>query len=116
MRCWAFGYKVLVIPKVVCYHCFEGIRLGKYAPIDYDSRPFYSEKYDHCVENALRVLYLHLSDERFQWVLDCYKDHPLFKPDLDKVITDQLRSRRQFIAQRRKYDDVWLFERMGRIG
>lgn len=116
MRCWVLGYKVLIIPEIVCYHCYEGSRLKKYAPLDYSSRPFYSEKHDRSVDNPLRVLYLHLPSERFQWMLDCYKDYPLFKPDLDRVITEQLKARRRLITQRSKYSDAWLFERMARIG
>jgi len=110
MRCWSFGYWVAVLPSIHCFH----FKARRNVRIDYDSKPFYSAYYDQAVENALRLFYLHLPDQNFRELLDGYKDHPGFKPDLDSVVTDRLRQRKEFIKERRVHDYRWVLRRISR--
>jgi glycosyltransferase involved in cell wall biosynthesis len=117
MRCWSFGGWVLVLPSVHCFHYTARRR----QPIDYASKPFHSEYFEpgfqdeQGVENALRMFYLHLPDRKFQDLLDRYKDHPGFTPDLDGVLTTRLRQRKELITERRIHDYQWLLRRMSRV-
>lgn len=117
MRCWSLGGWVVVLPSIHCFH-FTARRRHR---IDYDSKPFHSAYHepglydDQGVENALRLLYLHLPDKEFQGLLDVYKDHPGFKPDLDGVLTTRLKQRKEFITDRRIHDYRWLLRRMSRV-
>jgi hypothetical protein len=111
MRCWSFGHWVAVIPSIHCFH-FKARR--KYG-IDYHSQPFYSAHYEQSVENTLRVLYLNLPDDTFQALLDVYERHPGFKPDLNAVLTNRLKQRKEFVNTRRIHDHRWLLRRMSRV-
>jgi hypothetical protein len=111
MRCWSFGHWVAVIPSIHCFH----FRPRRRYEIDYHSKPFYSEYYEQGVENALRIFYLHLPDESFQELLDVYKDHPGFTPDMDSVLTSGLKQRKEFIRDRRIQDYRWLLRRITRV-
>jgi glycosyltransferase involved in cell wall biosynthesis len=111
MRCWTFGYWVAVVPSVYCFHYAARRRYR----IDYHATPFHSTYYDQSVENALRVLYLHLPDDQFQSLLDVYRGHPGFKPDLEAVLTARLDERKAFIRETRIHDAGWLLRRLTRV-
>jgi GT2 family glycosyltransferase len=111
MRCWAFGSWVAVLPSIRCFH----FKARPSRAIEYRSRPFHSSYYDQSVENALRVLYLHLPEDVFRGILDVYKDNPGFAPDLNAVLTDRLERRKSFISANRIHDYRWLQRRMCRV-
>ena len=116
MRTWAFGYRVVVLPSILCFHYKAPLpRHGNGVHSD-PGEPFLKELYDDCLENVLRTLYLHLSEKRFQSLLDHYQTHPAFKADLDSIISERLKERKAFITRQRVHDDEWLWERMHRVG
>jgi GT2 family glycosyltransferase len=111
MRSWSLGYWVAVIPSIQYVH-FKAHSAGR---IDFHARPFYSAYYEQHVENALRIFYLHLPDPVFQELLDVYKDHPGFTPDLERVVTSRLRQRKEIINGKRVHDYRWLLRRIYRV-
>jgi len=115
IRCWAFGYRVHVIPSVCCYHYYSPERYAKPGSADYEVKPFFSDKYEGSEQNALRIIYLHTSDETFRTLLHHHSDHPEFSPDLERIVTDKLRKRREMIRQKSVRDESWLIDRLGRV-
>ncbi len=98
LRVWLMGYQVLVHPQVVVYHLFR-----KKFPYPVDSAGV--------IHNRLRMAMLHLSDERLEKVINCFKQDPVFARSMMLLMQSDVIERRKELFNLRVQDDDWFFSR-----
>lgn len=100
LRYWLMGYEVLVQPQTVVYHVFR------------QSHP-YEVQARKIVYNRLRMAMLHLSDERVDRVLNCYRNMVGFEEIIGWLQRSDTTTRRDQLRELRSRDDDWFCTRFG---
>jgi len=98
LRYWLTGYEVLVQPQTVIYHVFR------------QSHP-YEVQAHKIIYNRLRLAVLHLSDERVNRVLNCYRNMLGFDEIMGWLQRSDTTARRNQLQKLRCRDDDWFCTR-----
>jgi glycosyltransferase involved in cell wall biosynthesis len=100
LRLWLWGYQVWVAPQVDVAHLFR-----EQFPYDVD--------WTHVIHNKLRTAFVHFHSSRIAQVVDALREHEGFSPAVAQLVESDFAARRARLAEVRKRDDEWLFNRFG---
>jgi glycosyltransferase involved in cell wall biosynthesis len=92
------GLDVVVEPRSEVFHLFR------------DQHPYHVET-PQILHNQLRLAFLHLSVERFERVVDHYRNWPAFPAALSMLLTGDAMAQRARLERSRQRDDDWFCER-----
>jgi GT2 family glycosyltransferase len=96
IRCWLFGFSVLVVPGVEVAHLFRPTRNYPWAAY---------------LHNALRTAVLHFSGERLERILNDLEGRNDFSEAARDLFLGDIWERRCFVESRRARDEEWFCRR-----
>jgi GT2 family glycosyltransferase len=100
VRLWLLGYKLLVVPEVLCRHRFR------------ERSPF-PVGWPQYLHNRLRLAFVHFNPQRLGLVVAALRNYPSFGEALNLLLDGDASARRRELAARRVRDDDWFSERFG---
>jgi len=98
IKCWLFGYRVLINPAVKILHVFR------------EHHP-YSVSMNHLYYNYLRLALSHFSPKRVKKIIGLIKPHPEAEEVLTDVMFSDVWDQRKEYFSTRLFDDDWLFQK-----
>jgi GT2 family glycosyltransferase len=98
IRCWLFGYSVIVVPDVEVRHVFK-------------AKANFFVGWDSYIYNALRATILHFTDSRLSRILEDLRSYHEFGEAVDLLLVSDIWDRYAFVRQKRKRDDEWLCQK-----
>ena len=101
LRYWQLGFDVMVHPRVAYWHHF---RSGGFP---------YAVDQAGIIYNRLRMGLTHLSEARFERVLEHYSQESCLPGVINELMRSDVNDRRQDLVSQRKRDDTWILERFG---
>lgn len=97
-RLWLLGYQLLVVPNVEVGHLFR------------TTTP-YPSNWSAVVHNRLRMAFIHFEARRVERVLRALRAYESFPAALAMMLDTDVLARRSKIAEIRRFDDEWFFQK-----
>ena len=98
IRCWLFGYPVIVVPNAEVAHWFK------------EKSNFYVGWQDY-VYNLLRTAILHFDGESLARILDYLQTKPSFREAIESLLLSNIWERYGFVRAKQKHNAEWFYQR-----
>jgi glycosyltransferase involved in cell wall biosynthesis len=97
-RLWLLGYELKVVPELEVGHLFRRV-----AP--------FPCKWAAVVHNRLRMAFVHFGQARVERVVDALRSYESFPAAMAMLLDTDMHTQRAAVAQARRFDDDWFFQK-----